>query len=96
MRKGLAEATISTVPLSVKALSDMQLRGYKYVQVKGLTHDKHYEYVDPHFMVLVPMRELPTDPNQRDIYEPLASELLLKWAREQVDNNMEIVIADKA
>ncbi len=83
MRKGIAEARTATVEFSAKALDSLQSRGYKFVQVKGLTMDKHYDYVDPYFLVLVPMKELPTDPLKRDIYEPIKSELLYKWAAEK-------------
>lgn len=83
MRKGIAEARTATVEFNAKALDSLQTRGYKYVQVKGLTMDKHYDYVDPYFLVLVPMKELPTDPMKRDIYEPIKSELLYKWAAEK-------------
>jgi hypothetical protein len=44
--------------------------------------------------LLVPLKELPTDPQKRDIYEPVESELLYKWAAE-VNEHPRIVIADK-
>jgi hypothetical protein len=93
MRKGIAEARTATVEFSVKSLDKLQLDGYKFVQVKGLTMDKHYDYVEPHVLVLVPMKELPTDPFKRDIYEPIKSELLYKWASE-VNEYPQIVISN--
>ncbi len=93
MRKGIAEARTATVEFSVKSLDKLQLDGYKFVQVKGLTMDKHYDYVEPHVLVLVPMKELPTDPLKRDIYEPIKSELLYKWASE-VNEYPQIVISN--
>jgi hypothetical protein len=83
MRKGIAELGKSVIELSAKALDSLQEQGYKFVQIKGLTIDKHYEYVEPSILVLIPMKELPTDPSQRDIYEPIKSELLYKWAAEK-------------
>jgi hypothetical protein len=91
MRKGLAEGNKST-PFTLSSLRKIEKDGYKFVQVKGLTMDKHYEYIEPHFLVLVPMKELPTDQDKKDIYEPVPSELLQRWAVEN-DENMEIFIA---
>lgn len=83
MRKGIAESKSATISFSRKELDLLQSKGYQYVQVKGLTIDKHYEYVEPHFLVLVPYKELPTDPLKRDIFEPIKSELLYQWADEK-------------
>jgi hypothetical protein len=93
MRKGIAEARSATIEFNKKALDQLQSKGYKFVQVKGLTVDKHYDYVEPHFLVLVPMKELPTDPFKRDIYEPIGSDLLYQWASEK-NEYPEIVIAN--
>ena len=93
MRKGITDVKSGTIEFSVKALDSLQNEGYKFVQVKGLTIDKHYDYVEPHILVLVPFKELPTDPMQKDIYEPIRSELLYKWAAEK-NEHPEIVIAN--
>lgn len=92
MRKGLSENKGSTTAFNVKALDLLQKNGFKYVLVKGLTIDKHYDYVDPHCLVLVPCKELPVDPMKKDIYEPIKSDLLYKWAQEK-NEFPEIVIA---
>jgi hypothetical protein len=94
MRKGIADGSAATIPLSEKALQKIEDAGYKYVQVKGLTADKHYDYIDPNFLVLVPMRELPSDPGQKDIYEPLESGLLQEWAADP-DISIQVLIASK-
>jgi hypothetical protein len=73
----------------------MEAEGYKYVQVKGFTMDKHFDYIEPHIMVLVPMKELPTDQNLKDIYEPTNSKLLKQWAVEE-NESFTILIADRA
>ncbi len=94
MRKGMTDVKAGTNEFSVKALDNLQNEGYKFVQIKGLTIDKHYDYVEPHILVLVPFKELPTDPMKKDIYEPIKSELLYKWAGEK-NEYPEIVIANK-
>jgi hypothetical protein len=94
MRKGISEGQAST-PLTIKSLQKMEADGYKYVQVKGFTMDKHFDYIEPHIMVLVPMKELPTDQNLKDIYEPTNSKLLKQWAVEE-NESFTILIADRA
>ena len=91
MRKGKEESKSGTIEFSVKALDNLQSKGFKFVQVKGLTIDRHYDYVEPHFLILVPFKELPTDPLKKDIYEPIDSKLLYKWATEK-NMDPEIVI----
>lgn len=91
MRKGLAEG-YGAVSYDAKALANLEKKGYRYVQIKGLTVDKHYDYIAPHFLVLVPLKELPSDPNQKDIYEPIGSALLAQWAGE-MNEHFKVVIA---
>ena len=93
MRKGITESS-STTPLTLQTLQQIEDDGYKFVQVKGLTFDKHYDYVEPHFLVLVPMKELPTAQEHKDIYEPLPSPLLQKWVKEN-DDALEIMVSTK-
>ncbi len=93
MRKGIAEGKAGTTAFNVKALDNLQDKGYKFVQIKGLTVDRYYDYVEPLILVLVPLKELPTDPFKKDIYEPIKSELLYKWATEK-NEYPEIVIAN--
>jgi hypothetical protein len=94
MRKGISEGQAST-PLTIKGLQKMEAEGYKYVQVKGFTMDKHFDYIEPHIMVLVPMKELPTEQDKKDIYEPTNSKLLKQWAVEE-NESFTILIADRA
>jgi len=93
MRKGITESRAGTTEFSKMALDNLQSRGYKFVQIKGLTIDNHFDYVEPHFLVLVPFKELPTDPMKMDIYEPIKSDLLYKWAAEK-NEYPEILIAN--
>lgn len=92
MKKAIRESESNGIPFCAKTLDELQSKGYKYVQVKGFTIDKHFDYVDPSILVLVPIKELPTDPLKKEIYEPLGSELLYKWASE-INEFPQIVIA---
>ncbi|HKP32967.1 MAG TPA: hypothetical protein VJT83_09575 [Chitinophagaceae bacterium] len=82
MRKNVAEGSRHTVPMTVSLLQSLEKKGFQFVQVKGFTSDKHFDYVDPRVFIMVPMKELPTDPLLKDIYEPINSELLKRWASE--------------
>ncbi len=91
MRKGLSEGQGALI-FDLKTLKKLENKGYKYVQIKGLTVDKHYDYIEPHFVLLTPLKELPSDPAKKDIYEPIESEILQQWANERNDH-FEIMIA---
>ena len=94
MRKAIAESKIGGLVFNEKTLDQLQLKGYRFFQIKGMTVDNHYEYIEPQVMVLVPMKELPTDPYKRDIYESIQSELLYKWAAEP-NNFLQIIISSE-
>ena len=83
MRKNVAEGSRQTVPMTVDLLLALEKKGFQYVQVKGFSSDKHFDYVDPRVFIMVPMKELPTDPLLKDIYEPINSKLLRRWATEK-------------
>lgn len=80
MRKGIVEGRGSMTPFDTKALEELQTRGYLFVQVKGLTRDNHYDYIEPNELVLIPLRSLPADPAKKDIYDAIDSDLLRSWA----------------
>ena len=86
MRKSISESTGQTIPLTLKALELLEQKGFQYVQVKAFTSDRHFDYVDPSMFIMFPLKELPTDPLLKDIYEPINSDLLRSWACE--DNDM--------
>jgi len=92
MRKGIADSMGAHTPLNEKSLSLLEMKGYKYVQVKGLTTDLHYDYVEPSMMILIPLKELPSDPGKKDIYAPIGSDILRQWITEN-DDRFEVMIS---
>ncbi len=92
MRKHLSETPKQTIPLTVSALKALRKKGYQYVQVKAFSSDKHFDYVDPRMFIMVPIRELPSDQVSMEIYEPIESELLKRWA-EEADDMTQFLIA---
>ncbi|PWT76805.1 MAG: hypothetical protein C5B59_05615 [Bacteroidetes bacterium] len=93
MRKGIADSQAANIPFNQRSLTALEKHGYKYVQIKGLSTDNHYDYIETRFLVLIPLKELPLDPNQKDIYEPIDSKLLRRWAQEE-NESPKIVIAE--
>ena len=85
MRKGVSQSR-GAVEFDVNVLETLERQGYKYVQIKGLTSDKRYDYFAPRFLLLVPFKELPADPRDKDIYEPIPSTILEQWAKESDDH----------
>ncbi len=81
-------------PLTIEALNNLQDKGYKYLQVQGFTLDHHLEYVEPHYIMLVPIRNLSTNRSKMDIYEEINSAVIREWATSQKSNeSFEIFLA---
>jgi hypothetical protein len=91
MRKGFRQCR-GSVRFDINMLENLERQGYKYVQIKGLTSDKRYDYLAPRLLLLVPLKELPADPREKDIYEPIPSPILEQWAKES-DDHFKIFIA---
>ena len=70
----------TTAPFTMAALEVLKNKGFKYVQVKGFTSDKRLDYMEPRYLVLIPMKELPVEPGEIEIYECINSQLLQDWA----------------
>ena len=83
-------------PLSIEALNSLQKKGYRYLQVQGFTLDHHPEYVEPHYLMLVPIKELSVNPENMDIYEDINSELIKDWVKISGNNDrLDIFLADR-
>lgn len=82
----------TTTPFTIAALETLKNKGFRYVQVKGFTSDKRLDYMEPRYLVLIPMKELPVDGGKIEIYEPINSQLLLDWATNSNDG-MRILIS---
>ena len=65
---------------TLKALQKLKDSGFRYVQIKGFTRDNRLDYIEPYYFVLIPIKNLPDDPNKKEIYEPINSSLLEDWA----------------
>lgn len=65
--------------LTFEALDILQEKGYKYLQVQGFTLDHHPEYVEPHYLMLVPVKDLSANQAKMDIYEEINSDLIREW-----------------
>ena len=95
MTKEAMQTRQGNVHLSVQALQDLYNKGYQFVQVKGLNEDNEFDYVEPHYLVLVPIKELPKDQRRKDIYEPVMSDLLIQMANEE-SSFTEVLISEVA
>ncbi|MDP4251611.1 MAG: hypothetical protein Q8918_16025 [Bacteroidota bacterium] len=92
MKNETKENFESTVRLTRKTLQHLIDKGFQYVQVRGFTLDKRPDYMEPHYLILLPMKELPEDPAKKDIYEPIHSSILTGWANFPNDG-VEVFIA---
>ncbi len=87
---------LSHKPLTFEALNNLKEKGYRYLQVQGYTLDYHPEYVEPHYLMLVPVKSLYANRGKMDIYEDIDSEQIREWvkAAENTDR-LEILLADR-
>lgn len=66
--------------LTLHGLQQLKDQGFRFVLVKGYTPDRRFDYIELNHFKLVPVKELPQDPGQKEIYAPIDSEILLDWA----------------
>jgi hypothetical protein len=82
----------TTAPFTMAALETLKNKGFQYVQVKGFTSDKRLDYIEPRYLLLIPMKALPVEPGVIEIYESINSQLLQDWATQPTDG-MKVLIA---
>lgn len=92
MKNETREDFETAAPFTIAALETLKNKGFRYVQVKGFTSDKKLDYMEPRYLVLIPMKELPVDAGKIEIYESINSQLLLDWASNPREG-MEILIS---
>ena len=66
--------------LTAARLQKLKDQGFRFVLIKGYSLNKRSDYIELNHWVLVPVMQLPEDPAQKEIYEPIDSEILLEWA----------------
>jgi hypothetical protein len=69
----------SPARLTKKTLQQLKDKGFQYVLIKGYSLSKKIDYIDFDSFRLIPVKELPEDPAEKEIYAPLDSEILLEW-----------------
>lgn len=79
--------------LTVEALNDLKEKGYKYLQIQGFTQDHHPEYIEPHYLMLVPKKSLASSKNEMDIYEDISGETIINWAKKGDDDDLHLFLA---
>jgi hypothetical protein len=82
----------TTAPFTMAVLEKLKHNGFLYVQIKGFTSDKRLDYMEPRYLVLIPMKELPADPGKIEIYESIDSKLLVDWATHSQDG-MDVLVS---
>ncbi len=81
-----------TAPFTRAVMESLMNKGFRYVQVKGVTSDKKLDYMEPRYLVLIPMKALPDTPGSIEIYEAINSKLLQEWANHPHEG-MQVMIA---
>lgn len=68
------------IRLTKKILQELKNKGYQYVLIKGYSLSKKVDWIELNSFQLTPVKELPRDPAEKEIYAPLDSEIILEWA----------------
>ena len=70
----------SPIRLTYQILQELKEQGFQYVLVKGYDLSRRLDYIQLTHFTLVPVRELPLEPGEKEIYAPIDSEELAEWA----------------
>ena len=81
----------SDIRLTQQSLQHLKDSGFRFVLIKGYTTDRRQDYIELKYFTLIPVRDLPEDPNKKEIYEPIDSNILADWARSP-DEGLKVVI----
>lgn len=68
------------VRLTARILQEWKDLGFRFVLVKGYTVDRYAGCIELNHFMVEPVKQLPEDPADQEIYEPIDSEILLGWA----------------
>jgi hypothetical protein len=74
------ENSRSAITLTIQSLQQLKDSGFRFVLIKGYTTDRRVDYIEVNYFTLVPVKDLSEDPNKKEIYESIDSEILMQWA----------------
>ncbi|HTI90205.1 MAG TPA: hypothetical protein VL727_06420 [Puia sp.] len=81
----------SDIRLTQQSLQSLKDSGFRFVLIKGYTTDRRQDYIELNYFTLVPVKDLPDDPNKKEIYEPIDSTILREWALSP-DEGLKVII----
>ncbi|MFT3823988.1 MAG: hypothetical protein QM731_08705 [Chitinophagaceae bacterium] len=67
---------VFTMPVLKKLLE----KGYRYIQVKGLTTTGQVDHIMANYLLLIPFLQLPADKAEIEVYEAIDSPIIKAWA----------------
>ena len=68
------------VRLTKEIIEQLKESGFQYVLIKGYSPSRRTDYIELNSFRLTPVKTLPEDPAEKEIYAPLDSKILLDWA----------------
>jgi hypothetical protein len=87
---------ISAITLTKQSLQKLKDSGFRFVLIKGYTTGRRVDYIEVNYFTLVPVKDLPEDPNKKEIFEPLDSDILMQWASFPDDGAKVIIEMEQA
>lgn len=79
------------IKLTDTTLQELKDKGFLYVLVKGYTPAQRNDHIELNQFILVPVRQLPEAPGEKEIFAPIDSDVLAYWAHLS-DNEIEAYI----
>jgi len=76
-------------------LERLKERGFRYVIVESYTLDRRLDFIEMNHFLLKPLKELPGQPGELGIFEPIDSHILREWA-DHPDNGIKAFIDTNA
>jgi hypothetical protein len=89
------ENSRSAITLTKQSLQQLKDSGFRFVLIKGYTTDRRAAYIEVNYFTLVPVKDLSEDPNKKEIYESIDSEILMQWASFPDDGAKVIIEMDQ-
>jgi hypothetical protein len=74
------ESSRPAITLTKQSLQQLKDSGFRFVLITGYTTDRRVDYIEVNYFTLVPVKDLPEDPNKKEIYESIDSDILMQWA----------------
>jgi len=65
---------------TVPVLQKLRSKGYRFIQVEGVTTTGNVDHIVGNYIVLTPFHQLPEEAGVIEVYESIESPIMQQWA----------------